>query len=368
MDNTGRFKPLDIFRGMTIAFMIIVNTPGSWSHVYPLLLHASWHGFTPTDLVFPSFLFAVGNAMAFVSRKWENMGARAVLLKGFRRAFLIFLIGYLLYWIPFFRQVDGEWMLKPFSGTRIFGVLQRIGLCYAMALPIIYFFNPRKIIYISAGLLLSYWGIMELFGDLSLEGNAALALDLWLIGPDHMYGGEGMPFDPEGLLSTLPAVVNVLGGYLAGLYLRQNGADFEKIAKVLLVGAGIMFVAYLWHPVFPINKKIWTSSYVLLTIGLDCIIIGMIIYFMEHFKNPIHFKVFDTFGKNPLFIYVLSGLIAKSMGMIRVSGTSLHHYLYVTGFGWMGPKLGSFCFAIMVTLICWAVAKWLENRNIYIKI
>ncbi len=363
-----RFKPLDIFRGMTIAFMIIVNTPGSWSNTYSLLLHAKWHGFTPTDLVFPSFLFAVGNAMAFVALKWENKTAKQVLLRGFKRAFLIFLIGYLLYWFPFFREVDGVWTFKPFATTRVFGVLQRIGFCYAIALPFIYYLSPKKLIYASAAFLLAYWGLMELFGDLTLEGNAALKLDLWVLGANHLYGGEGIPFDPEGILSSIPSVVNIFGGYLVGLYLREDGASYEKLAKVLLAGTTLIFIGYIWDPVFPINKKIWTSSYVLLTVGLNCLIIAMIIYLMEWNTKKFEFNVFNTFGKNPLFIYIWSGLLAKAMIIIKINGTSLYRLTYEYGFGWIGGKLSSFAFAIAFTAICWLVGKWLENRNIYIKI
>ncbi len=363
-----RFKPLDVFRGMTIAFMIVVNTPGDWGNTFSLLLHAKWHGFTPTDLVFPSFLFVVGNAMAFVSIKWQNQSTREVLIKGFRRALTIFLIGYLLYWLPFFKQVDGDWVVKPFAYTRVFGVLQRIGFCYAIALPFIYYLTPKKLIYTSAVFLLAYWGILVGFGDLTLEGNAVLKLDLWLLGASHLYMGEGIPFDPEGLLSSIPATVNIFVGYLVGLYVRENGSDYEKLAKVLLAGTAMIFIAYIWDPVFPINKKIWTSSYVMLTNGLLCVILAMVIYLMEKSKFKMEFNVFNTFGKNPLFIYVLSGLIAKVLLIIKIDGNSLYGLTYKYAFGWIPGKLSSFLFALVFTAICWSVGKWLENRNIYIKI
>lgn len=366
----NRFKPLDIFRGMTIAFMIIVNTPGDWSNTFSLLLHASWHGFTPTDLVFPSFLFAVGNAMAFVSRKWQNQSANEVLLKGFKRAALIFLVGYLLYWFPFVKMSEGEWVLKPLADTRIMGVLQRIGLCYAIALPFIYYLRPRQLVVTSLLFLLGYWGLLVGFGDLTLEGNAAIKLDLWILGPSHMYGGEGIPFDPEGLLSTIPAVVNIFFGFLAGMYVRKDGADYEKLTKLLLMGVLMLFVGYLWDPSFPINKKLWTSSYVLITCGLDCLIIGGIIFLMEKRANPLKFRVFETFGKNPLAVYVLSAILATLLYTIPAGDQSLYSWIYRNLFEWMGfgTPLSSFIFALTFTSLCWAVAWWMEKKNIYIKL
>lgn len=363
-----RFKPLDIFRGMTIVFMIIVNNPGDWGSTYSLLLHADWHGFTPTDLVFPSFLFAVGNAMAFVSLRWENKPASDVLLRGFKRAFLIFIIGYFLSWFPFFREIDGVWTFRSIGETRVFGVLQRIGLCYALALPLIYFLSNRGLMYASAAILLAYWAVLPMFGDLSLEGNAVLRLDLWLLGPNHLYRGEGIPFEPEGFLSTFPAIVNIIGGYLIGVYLRKDGASFEKLAKILLVGTALVFMSYIWDPVFPINKKIWTSSYVLLTIGLDCLILGIVLYFMELRTPKNSFAFFDTFGKNPLFIYIASGLIAKMLFMIKIKGVVLQSIIYENVFGWMGGKLSSVAFALFILFLCWLIGKWLEVKNIYIKV
>lgn len=367
----NRFKPLDIFRGATIAFMIIVNTPGDWGNTYSLLLHAKWHGFTPTDLVFPSFLFAVGNAMAFVSRKWDQQTTSEVLLKGFKRAALIFLIGFGLYWFPFVKQSEGSWVLKSIGDLRIMGVLQRIGLCYAIAIPFIYFFKPRQVVTLSLAFLLAYWGILIAFGDLTLEGNAAMKLDLWLLGPGHLYGGEGLPFDPEGLLSTIPAVVNVFIGFLVGLYVRKDGSDYEKLTKLLLAGVLMLFIGYIWDPLFPINKKIWTSSYVLITCGLDCLIIGAIIFMMEKRKKPLQFRVFETFGKNPLIIYVLSAVLATLMYTLKVNEhTSFYRWVYTNLFEWMGfgTPFGSLMFALTFTSICWAVAWWLEKKKIFIKL
>ncbi|HET7178496.1 MAG TPA: heparan-alpha-glucosaminide N-acetyltransferase domain-containing protein, partial [Chryseosolibacter sp.] len=281
-----RYLALDVFRGMTICFMIIVNSPGSWEFAYGPLEHAAWHGFTPTDLVFPSFLFAVGNAMAFAMHKYERQGSAIFWRKVLKRTFLIFIIGYLMYWFPFFREADGGGIeLRPIAETRILGVLQRIALCYFFASVIIHFGSKKFAVWFSVAALFCYWLLAWAFGDpsdpYSLTGNADLRLDLWLFGPSHLYHGEGMAFDPEGLLSTLPSIVNVLVGYLAGDYIRKNGNSYETIGKMMIAGAVLIFGALVWNMAFPINKKIWTSSFVLLTTGLDLIILSVLVYVIE---------------------------------------------------------------------------------------
>ncbi len=365
-----RFKALDVFRGMTIFLMIIVNTPGTWSSVYTPFLHAPWHGFTPTDLVFPSFLFAVGNAFAFVKSRWEGKQLSDVFGKIFKRTFLIFLIGYLLSWFPFVRWNEvGEMYFKSIGTTRIFGVLQRIALCYFAGAILIFFFNKRQLIIASGIILFGYWAMMVGFGDLTLEGNAARTLDRWLLGDNHLYGGEGMPFDPEGILSTLPAIVNVIGGYLVGHYIIMGKElSYEKIAKIFMYGCVLMGLSYVWDLGFPINKKIWTSSYVLLTIGIDMVIIGTLMYFIDFKPKPVSFKFFEVFGKNSLFIYILSSFLTKVMIYVKIGDASLYGFAYQNGFRWMGDYLGSFIFAFTFMLICWSIGKILDNRKIYIKV
>src|SRR5690242_15069976 len=207
MADNQRNLALDVFRGMTICFMIIVNTPGSWEIAYAPLLHANWHGFTPTDLVFPSFLFAVGNAMAFVMYKYEAQGDGVFWKKTLTRTAIIFLLGYIMYWFPFFREVrGGGWEFKPFAETRILGVLQRIALCYFFASVILHYGKKKVAIWFSVFALVAYWLIMRFGGDpndpYSLIGNVGLKIDLALFGDKHLYHGEGVAFDPEGLLST----------------------------------------------------------------------------------------------------------------------------------------------------------------------
>lgn len=363
-----RFEALDIFRGMTICLMIIVNTPGDYSTTFSLLLHADWHGFTPTDLVFPSFLFAVGNALAFVMPKWKDWAFKDVFVKVSKRSAIIFLLGFIMYWFPFVRpDASGEWSFIPFSDTRILGVLQRIALCYFAGALIIRFSSPKNLYWISASLLLVYWGLMSWLGDLTMLRQAGQSIDLAILGESHMYHGEGVAFEPEGILSTLPSIVNVLAGYLLGVYVKEN-ISYEKLAKVLLAGAGILVVAYLWNFVFPFNKKLWTSSFVVLTVGLDCIIIGAIVYLTEFAKKTYRFGFFQTFGKNPLFIYLLSEYLAITMYSVRIGERSLFRVVYESAFAWLPPYINSLAFAVAFTMVCWLAGKWLEKKNIIIKV
>lgn len=372
-DLQQRFLALDVFRGMTICFMIIVNSPGSWTFIYDPLEHAVWHGFTPTDLVFPSFLFAVGNAMAFVMHKYEALGDSVFWKKTLKRTVIIFFLGFLMYWYPFFEQVDGAWGLKPLSETRIPGVLQRIALCYFFASILLHYGSKNTALWFSAVALIGYWILMIVFGDpndpFSLAGNAGLKLDLALLGEKHLYHGEGIAFDPEGILSTLPAIVNVILGYLAGIFIRKQGNNFETIAKLMLAGALLMFAAYAWDMTFPINKKLWTSSFVLLTAGLDLIILSALIYLIEIMRFTKGTYFFLVFGRNPLFIYLLSEIALISMFHIHVGEKTLHQWFYEDVFrNIAGPTFASFLFAFFFMLACWGVGYWLDKRKVYIKV
>jgi len=369
-----RFTALDVFRGMTIIFMIIVNTPGNYDTTYAPLLHAKWFGFTPTDLVFPSFLFAIGNAMSFVMRKWERMKQSQVLIKIFKRSFIIFLLGFLMYWFPFVK-VDAMNNISsfPIGETRILGVLQRIALCYLAASLMIWYLKPKMIWIISLVLLFGYWILLYVFGDagreLTMTGNAGLKLDLWLLGENHLYHGEGIAFDPEGLLSTLPAIVNIFGGYFAGVWIQKKGSSYEGITKLLLAGVALTSIGYLWDMSFPVSKKLWTSSFVMLTIGLDCIIIGSLMYIIEFYKNERWTNFFEIVGKNPLFIYLLSEILVILLFTIHMAGgITLYEWIYQHIFVYTGAYFGSFLFAITFSLFCWSVSWWMDKKKIYIRV
>lgn len=364
MAENPRFLALDVFRGMTVCFMIIVNTPGDWSAVYAPLLHAPWHGLTPTDLVFPSFLFAVGNAMAFVMHRMDRTDSSVFWGKTLKRFALIFLIGYLLAWFPFTKSIEV---------TRILGVLQRIALCYLVASVVVHFGSRMFAVAFSVAALLAYWWLLYALGDpndpYSLVGYAGNGIDLAILGEKHMYHGEGVAFEPEGILSTLPAVVNVIAGFLAGDYIRRNGSSYETISKLLMAGVGLLFVALAWHMVFPINKKIWTSSFVLATVGIDLLLLPVLMYFIEVRRKQRWTYFFVVFGRNPLVIYALSGIFIKTFHMIPVGDSSLARWFY-HGFlrSIATPVNASLLFALCFMMICWLVGYWMDRKKIYIRV
>ena len=388
-----RYYSLDIFRGATVAFMILVNNPGSWGHMYAPLDHAAWHGCTPTDLVFPFFLFAVGNAMAFViPRLQQANNPGAFWGKVLKRFVLIFLIGLFLNWSPFIKWSGNELVFKgwvdaknPETGIRIFGVLQRIAVCYLFASIIAYFTRPKLSFYIGAVILLVYWWLCFAFGDAidpySMKGFFGTAIDVKLLGVPHVYKGEGIPFDPEGLVSSIAAIVQVVFGYLVGLYIREKGKNFEMLSNLFVAGAVFIFAGFAWDMAFPINKKIWTSSYVVYTTGLALMVLGVFIYLLEFRKaQGAWSKFFEVFGKNPLFIFVLSGFLPRLLGLIRIAGAtnSEGKTTYLSPFGWFYEhvcknissdlRAGSFLYALCMIAMYWFFAWLLDRKKIYIKV
>ena len=374
MTLNNRSIALDVFRGMIICLMIIVNTPGNHETTYVQLQHAAWNGFTLADLVFPSFLFAVGNALYFAMQKWATLTQAQVLAKIFKRTLLLFLLGYLLYWFPFIQYgADGHIALKPFSQTRVLGVLQRIALCYCIASLLIYYLKPKGALITSVIILIGYQLILLWFGEpgheLSMIGNAVTRLDLWLLGPDHMNHGEVVPFEPEGLLSTLPAITNVIAGYFVGWYIQHAGKTGKMLTRLLLTGGGLAALGFCWSFSFPINKDLWSSSFVLYSVGLDCIMLGVFIYVIDFLHKTRWAGFFQVFGKNALFIYLLSEMVAIMMRAIRIRhGEHLYNWIYNHIFKFPGMYLGSLLFAIWFMLMCWLVGWFLDKRKIYIRV
>ena len=361
--SNQRFLSLDVFRGMTICLMIIVNTPGDGAATFAPFLHAKWDGFTPTDLVFPSFLFAVGNAMSFVLPKWEKLSSATVLFRILKRTALIFLLGYLMYWFPF---------THPISDTRILGVLQRIALCYGFASLIAFYMHERVVMILAALLLITYWYLSMAYGSpadpLSITGNVGIAFDKWFMGESHMYHGEGFAFDPEGWLSTLPAIVNVLIGYRVGTLVQEKGKTYDGLTHLLMWGAGFLFLAYMWNYQFPINKKLWTSSFVLLTVGLDMIILATIIYRIEMHHQHQFASFFEVFGKNPLIIYLFSELLVSCLNLIQIGNQSSFEWIYNNSFAHLAPYWASLGFAFSFMLVCWLLGYILNKYKIYIRV
>jgi predicted acyltransferase len=386
-----RFYSLDVFRGATVALMILVNNPGSWDHIYAPLEHAPWHGLTPTDLVFPFFLFAVGNAMAFVMPRLEAAGTGPFLEKVIKRTLLIFAIGLFLNWAPFVRW-DGDqlafrhWVnpANPENGVRILGVLQRIALCYCFASIIIYFLKIRGAFVAAGVLLLGYW-LLCLLGNpadpYSINGWFGTAIDKKILGVAHMYKGEGFAFDPEGLMSTFPAIAQVIFGYLVGNYITQKGKTFEMVSGLFVTASILLLAGFCWNMVFPINKKIWTSSYTLYTTGLATLILSVFLYVIELRNHKGAWtKFFDVFGKNPLFIFFLSGFLPRILGLLRwVDHTGEDGKPVYTGvFAWFYEHVcknisvnlnnGSLLYALCMVGFYWIIVYWLDRKKIYIRV
>lgn len=307
--------------------------------------------------------------MAFAMGKFSTMTNGQVVAKILKRTLIIFLLGYLMYWFPFFRHGADGWELRPISETRILGVLQRIALCYGAAALMIHFLSKRAVIMTSVGFLLGYWLIMYLFGDYSLLGNAGNILDYWLLGEKHLYHGEGIPFEPEGILSTFPSIVNVIIGYYTGMFIKAKGNNYETIAKLLLAGAAMMVIAYFWNLGFPINKKLWTSSFVLYTCGIDLLILGSLIYVIDILGRKGWTYFFEVFGRNPLFIYLLSEYLAITMGLIKVGDTSVSGKINEVFFQKIAPgPWGSLFYALTFMMVCWIVGYFLDKRKVYVRV
>src|SRR4051812_9801377 len=294
---TGRMTSLDVLRGLTIAGMILVNNPGDWEAIYSPLEHAPWHGWTPTDLVFPFFLFTVGVSINLaLARRAESGGSkRDLYVKIIRRTVIIFALGLFLVGFPHFN----------FATTRIPGVLQRIAVCYLIASLIFLNTKWRAQALIAAALLLIYWAVMKLIpvpgfgaGNLEMEGNLAAYVDRQLLG-----GHTWKPlYDPEGILSTIPAVATALCGVLTGHLLRSGRAPAEKAAAMFVAGLSGVIAGWVWNFWFPINKALWTSSYVLFTAGLALQFLALCYWLVDIKGYRAWAKPFLIFGTNALAV------------------------------------------------------------------
>jgi predicted acyltransferase len=387
-----RFYSLDVFRGATVALMILVNNPGNWGHIFPPLEHAGWHGVTPTDLVFPFFLFAVGNAMAFVMPKLDAAGEGVFWKKIIKRTLLIFFIGVFLNWFPFIKYNEaGNFIGKPFETLRLFGVLQRIAISYFFASVIVHYFKVRGSFVVGTFILLAYWFLTVAANPTdpySLHGWFGTNIDKALIGEKHMYHGEGIAFDPEGLMNSFAAIVQVILGYLVGNYILQKGKTQEMLNGLFVAGCVLVFGGFCWDMVFPLNKKIWTSSYTIYTTGLALLVLSLMIYLIEFKGSPQGpvgkgwwSRFFDVFGKNALFIFAMSALIPKTLWLIRISNglNAEGKPKYLNPLNWFyenvckpifpgDPRIGSLIYALCFIGMMWFLAWVLDKKKIYIKV
>ncbi|OZG72174.1 hypothetical protein BTA51_17655 [Hahella sp. CCB-MM4] len=367
--NQSRNLSLDVLRGLTIALMILVNTPGSWSAVWGPLGHAHWHGYTPTDLVFPFFLFITGSAMYFSLRKFNYQPSKELHIKILSRVAIIFLIGLLLQWFPF---------TKSFDDLRIMGVLQRIALAYGIAAIAIIHLSTRWLGIFSGLILLGYWALLFFAGSAgdpySIEHNIVRQVDLAVLGKSHIYPYMKPIFEPEGLLSTLPAVVNVIAGFWVTKAVNMMKDDQERFRKLISWGIALLVIGHVWGLVFPINKSLWTSSYVVVTSGWALVVLGMLVAVCATQRGKSVMEPFRIYGTNPLFIYTISWLWVSIYRLIPVpmsgSTVGLNTFMYES---WFLPAadniyLASHSYALVHVILFWVIAWMLDRQKIYIKI
>jgi predicted acyltransferase len=373
--TTGaRLLSLDVFRGLTILAMILVNNPGKWGERYQYwpLEHAVWHGWTPTDLIFPFFLFIVGTALAYSLRKYRDGASisSAVYWRIIRRTLLLIFLG----WLPglLFRAigyVNGDASALDLSTFRIFGVLVRIALVYFCASLIVLHINIVGQIALAIGVLLGYWALLawlpnphDFTTNLTNDGNVVGLVDRALVGLDHMYRAGGAT-DPEGLLSTLPAVVTALFGYWTGLFIQRRGVNCRTVAILIACGLALAAVGQGWHYIFPINKKIWTSSFVLLTGGLAMAALGVCLVIFDIWNYRRLGRPFEIVGINAIFVFVASGLVATALGRIKIGSESAHDWLFHTFFTAhiSDPKLASLLMALATVAFWWFIC-WIMSR------
>jgi predicted acyltransferase len=367
-----RFLSLDVFRGLTIAGMIVVNNPGTWDHVYPPLLHAEWHGWTYTDTIFPFFLFIVGTAMAFsFGRRQAEHGESSVLLHTLRRAAIIFAIGMAINVLSV--------LLFHRAHIRIPGVLQRIAICFLAAALVYTLGGKRAILPSIAVLLFGYWALMSLVpvpgkgvGRLDLDGSFATHVDRFVLG-EHTWKHDPS-WDPEGLVSTLPAIATTLFGLLAGLLLRSEAPLEKKVARLILWGWAGALAGLLWNTVLPINKNLWTSSYAVFMSGLAAACLGVCIFAVDLKGWRSWSRPFEWLGTNALFLFVASDLVTIFLIWIKVTGAdgqrrSLYGTLYRSVFDhFADPRAGSFLFALAYCAFWIAVASLLYRKRVFVKV
>ncbi len=377
-----RLLSVDVFRGLTLVLMILVNNPGNWGTVYPPLLHADWHGWTLTDLVFPFFLFIVGVSivLALGWRREAGTADRELRMKILRRGAILFALGLLLSGYPFglFGPRSFERLLETW---RIPGVLQRIGLCYTAAALLFLCCRRRTLVWTTGGLLVGYWLLLSQVPapgsaapDLASKGDHLAGwLDRVVLG-NHLWSSAKV-YDPEGILSTLPAIATTLLGVLVGLVLKTRLAPWEKLSRLFIYGSTWVAIGYVWSWFLPINKALWTSSYAMFTAGQATCCLALCFWFFdlrEHDALQQHRALAQplrTFGLNAITVFVGSGLLAKTMLYLKPGGKSLHAWLYSSCFSsWLPPYVASLAFALAWVVGWYVVLRFMERRGWVLKV
>lgn len=385
--KTQRYVALDVLRGMTVTGMILVNNPGSWGHIFPPLKHAPWIGCTPTDLVFPFFLFCVGVAMAFSFAKYGDSLNADTSKKIVKRGILIFLVGLGLNMFPFYPTSlhDETWTFGQnyvywLQNIRIFGVLQRIAMCYIIGgFLALWLKTPKRILLGIAGVTILHWIILRVFGGegwSTLEGNISGKIDVALLGENHVYHGYGIPFDPEGILGALSGAGTVLLGYYIGQTIRHTENKIDAVAKLYTIAVICLALGCIWSIWLPISKPLWTGSYVLYAGGWAILCLAFFIYWIDVKGKEKPFTIFKAMGMNPLFAFVMAGVSVKLLGRVikwkAADGSTVnclgwfYQHCCVSIFG--NNEYASLMYAICYVALFVAMAMWLYRKKIVIKL
>ncbi len=383
-----RLLALDIMRGITIAGMILVNNPGSWGHIYAPLSHAEWNGLTPTDLVFPFFMFIMGVSTYFSLRKFNFSPSWPTVRKILRRTLVIFLIGMFIAWFGLFlRGVLGEKTFWDaafcFDHIRILGVMPRLAICYGAGSLSALWIRHRWLPWFIFSLLVIYAVILLIGNGLEFsDSNIISVVDRRVLGPDHMYsdtvGGVRLHFDPEGLLSTLPSLAHMLIGFLCGRLIVDVKDNYRRIAGLFIIGTALTFAGFLLSYGLPINKKVWSPTFVLTTCGMASSLLGLLIWIIDIRGYRRWSRFFEAFGINPLFMYCLGAVLTIVMGAVKVPWSAAETGM-ISIKGWIyegvlmplccdDATLASLIFAICFVALNWLVGLYLYKKKIYIKI
>lgn len=364
MPSPARIRSLDAFRGLTVAGMILVNNPGSWGAIYPPLEHATWDGWTPTDLIFPFFVFIMGISAALVipRRLAGGMSKGRVARQVLVRAALLFLIGLALNGFPDYHLAT----------IRVMGVLQRLALCYLATGLIVTFTSPKAWRHWVAALLLGYWLALLLIpvpgygaGVLTLDGSLPQYVDAVVFGANRWLPN----WDPEGILSTFPAIASCLLGALTWRWLREERSVAERALGLMLGGDALLLLGWAWSWVFPINKNLWSSSYVLWTAGMAMLVLAALMWAMDGLGRTRWARPLEHYGANALAVFVLSGLIGRLMILIKVGPTTLKGWIFDTFFrSWASEVNASLAFAIVVVLFFWGVAWGMYRKGWFVRL
>ena len=390
-----RLLSLDVFRGLTVAGMLLVNNPGTWSAIYPPLEHAEWNGWTPTDLIFPFFLFIVGitTHISLQGRRARGDDDAALMKQIFRRGLIIYLLGFLMAAFPFYQWGPIEGMANPSlwdrivyraEHVRIMGVLARIGVVYIFTGLLTLRTTLKQQVIIVAALLYGYWFAMTLIpnptkGSLGAfwlnEPSETLAayIDRWILTPNHIWSGS-RTYDPEGILSTIPAIGTCMLGVMTGRWLTQPKPLIERIAGLFAVGCLAMMAGLMWNWSFAINKNIWTSSYVLFTAGMACASIATIMWITDEHRIRWWTKPFEIYGTNPIVAFVGSGVLARiiyTLWKVDYEGrpTAIQTVMYKEWFApFLEPKNASLAFAFLTVLFWFGILTILYRKKIFVKV